>query len=59
MASKITTTTLYRMKKEGKKITALTAYDYPFARMVDASGIEMVLVTHLAWWSRERKTPCL
>ena len=44
MPSKITTTTLYRMKKEGKKITALTAYDYPFARMVDAAGIEMILV---------------
>jgi 3-methyl-2-oxobutanoate hydroxymethyltransferase len=44
MPSKITTTTLYQMKKDGKKITALTAYDYPFARMVDASGIEMILV---------------
>jgi len=44
MTLKITTTTLFQMKKEGKKITALTAYDYPFARMVDASGIEMILV---------------
>ena len=44
MTSKITTTSLLQMKKEGKKITALTAYDYPFARMVDASGIEIILV---------------
>jgi 3-methyl-2-oxobutanoate hydroxymethyltransferase len=25
-------------KKEGKKITMLTAYDYPFARIVDEDG---------------------
>lgn len=44
MPSKITTTKLYQMKKEGRKITALTAYDHPFARMVDAAGIDMILV---------------
>ena len=44
MPSKITTATLFKMKEEGRKITALTAYDHPFARMVDAAGIEIILV---------------
>ncbi len=35
---------LLKKKSEGKKITMLTAYDYPFARMVDESGIDIVLV---------------
>jgi 3-methyl-2-oxobutanoate hydroxymethyltransferase len=33
-----------RMKSEGKKITMLTAYDYPFARILDEAGIDGVLV---------------
>lgn len=44
MPPKVTLTTLYKMKEKGEKIVALTAYDYPFARMVDASGIHMILV---------------
>lgn len=44
MKSKITVTKLFKMKKEGEKIVALTAYDYPFARMVDGSGVHMILV---------------
>ncbi len=44
MESKITVTTLYKMKKEGEKIAALTAYDHPFATMVDESGMHMILV---------------
>ncbi|MBF0573505.1 MAG: 3-methyl-2-oxobutanoate hydroxymethyltransferase [Desulfamplus sp.] len=44
MQNRVTTTSLYKMKKEGKKITALTAYDYPFASMVDAAGIDIILV---------------
>jgi len=35
---------LRRMKDEGEKITVLTAYDYPFARLMDAEGIDVILV---------------
>jgi len=31
-------------KKDGKKISMLTAYDYPFAQIVDAAGIDSILV---------------
>lgn len=44
MSSQVTIKTLYRMKEKGEKIVALTAYDYPFAKMVDEAGIHMILV---------------
>lgn len=44
MTSPITIPTLYKMKEKGEKIVALTAYDYPLARLVDASGVHVILV---------------
>ena len=35
---------LHNKKREGKKITMLTAYDYPVAKLVDDAGIDMILV---------------
>src|SRR5438093_11508498 len=32
------------MKRRGEKITALTAYDYPTARLLDESEINIILV---------------
>ncbi|MBI9086385.1 MAG: 3-methyl-2-oxobutanoate hydroxymethyltransferase [Desulfobacterales bacterium] len=44
MASQVTVTTLYKMMEKGEKIVALTAYDFPFAKLVDDAGIDMILV---------------
>ena len=41
---KVTITDLQNKKREGKKITMLTAYDYPVARLVDEAGIDSILV---------------
>lgn len=40
----ITTHTLIEMKQRGEKIAMLTAYDYTMARIIDAAGIDIVLV---------------
>ncbi len=41
---KITTHVLQEMKLRGEKITMLTAYDYSMARIIDSSGIDVILV---------------
>lgn len=41
---RLTVPDFLKMKKEGKKITMLTAYDYPMAHLLDASGVDMLLV---------------
>ncbi len=41
---KITIQDFLKKKAEGKKITMLTAYDYPFAQIVDEAGIDAILV---------------
>lgn len=44
MTASVTIPTLFKMKEKGEKIVALTAYDYPLARLVDTAGIHMILV---------------
>lgn len=41
---KITTHTLQKMKESGIKISMLTAYDFSFAKIFDAAGIDIILV---------------
>jgi 3-methyl-2-oxobutanoate hydroxymethyltransferase len=40
----ITLTTLNQMKQRGEKIACLTAYDASFAALLDAAGVDLVLV---------------
>lgn len=41
---KVTTDTLQKMKAAGEKISMITAYDYSFAKIFDAAGIDIILV---------------
>ena len=41
---KVTTETLRKMKFDKEKITMLTAYDYTTAKMVDAGGVDAILI---------------
>lgn len=41
---KISVKTIQKLKDEGQKITALTAYDYSTAKYLDESGVDIVLV---------------
>lgn len=40
----VTTNTIKDYKKQGKRIVALTAYDYITAKILDNSGVEIILV---------------
>ena len=42
--SKITTSVIQKMKKEGEKISMLTAYDYSTAAVMDEAGIDIILI---------------
>ncbi|MDP1621448.1 MAG: 3-methyl-2-oxobutanoate hydroxymethyltransferase [Bacteroidales bacterium] len=42
--TKVTTHVLQEMKLKGEKIAMLTAYDYSFARILDSTGIDVILV---------------
>jgi 3-methyl-2-oxobutanoate hydroxymethyltransferase len=41
---RVTTRTLQDMKSRGEKIAMLTAYDFSMARLVDAAGVDVILV---------------
>jgi 3-methyl-2-oxobutanoate hydroxymethyltransferase len=41
---KITTETIRAMKGRGEKIAALTAYDFPMAKLLDEAGVPLLLV---------------
>jgi len=41
---RVTVTDLQRMRDRGERITMVTAYDYPTAKLADEAGIPMILV---------------
>lgn len=41
---RITTNTLLKLKAAGEKISMITAYDFSFAKIFDAAGIDVILV---------------
>jgi 3-methyl-2-oxobutanoate hydroxymethyltransferase len=43
-STKITTATIRAMKARGVKVAALTAYDYPMAKLLDETGVPFLLV---------------
>ena len=42
--AKVTSQSLLAQKQNGAAITAITAYDYPTARLVDESGVDVLLI---------------
>ena len=43
-SAKVTTETIRAMKRRGEKIAALTAYDFPTAKLLDEAGVPLLLV---------------
>lgn len=41
---RVTTHTLQELKRKGEKIACLTSYDFSMAKIVDAAGVEVILV---------------
>ena len=41
---RVTTAYFRKAREEGRRITVLTAYDFPLARMIDEAGIDAILV---------------
>jgi 3-methyl-2-oxobutanoate hydroxymethyltransferase len=44
MEQKVTVPEIVKAKATGRPIVALTAYDYPFARIADEAGVDLILV---------------
>ncbi|HMW92643.1 MAG TPA: 3-methyl-2-oxobutanoate hydroxymethyltransferase [Candidatus Obscuribacter sp.] len=44
MSKAVSTLTLQKYKKDGRKIVALTAYDYSMAKILDRAGVDLILV---------------
>ena len=44
MKNKVTKMTLLKMKRKGEKIAAITSYDYLSTRLIDDTGIDVILV---------------
>lgn len=40
----VTVSQLHRMKRDGEKIASLTAYDYSMAALMDAAGVDVLLI---------------
>jgi 3-methyl-2-oxobutanoate hydroxymethyltransferase len=43
-SAKVTPATIRGMKSRGEKIASLTAYDYPMTKLLDESGVPLILV---------------
>ena len=44
MEQKVTVPEIVKAKASGRPIVALTAYDFPFARIADEAGVDLILV---------------
>jgi 3-methyl-2-oxobutanoate hydroxymethyltransferase len=43
--TKVSVSSLQAKKRNGQKITMLTAYDYPFGKIIDQAGIDIVFIS--------------